>query len=219
MPSDLQAPVPATCRLSLSLKLGFTAFMAILVPVYWAQYGPTNFLYFCDLSLFLTLLAVWTETPLFTSMAAVGILVPQIVWCLDFGLQLLGIPFLGMTAYMFDPGRPLFLRTLSLFHGWLPFLLVFLVKRLGYDRRAFWTWSGLAWAAMLVSYLFMPGPGEASANPKAPVNINYVYGLSDTAAQTWMPEWAWLMTMLIGLPILVYLPTHRLLRRLAPQHA
>ena len=26
------------------LKLAYTAFMAVLVPVYWANYGPTNFL-------------------------------------------------------------------------------------------------------------------------------------------------------------------------------
>ena len=26
------------------LKLAFTAFMFVLVPVYWANYGPTNFL-------------------------------------------------------------------------------------------------------------------------------------------------------------------------------
>jgi hypothetical protein len=44
-------PVPAW------LKWVFTAFMAVLVPVYWANYGPTNFLYFCDASLFLKRIA------------------------------------------------------------------------------------------------------------------------------------------------------------------
>ena len=32
-----------------------------------------------------------------------------------------------MTDYMFDADHSLFLRGLSLFHGWLPFLLVYLV--------------------------------------------------------------------------------------------
>jgi hypothetical protein len=32
---------------------------------------------------------------------------------------------------MFDENRSLFLRGLSFFHSWLPFLLIFLVKRLG----------------------------------------------------------------------------------------
>src|SRR6185369_5342422 len=38
-------------RLPLWVKLGYTAFMVVLVPCYWHLYGPTNFLYFCDLSL------------------------------------------------------------------------------------------------------------------------------------------------------------------------
>jgi hypothetical protein len=35
-----------TARIPLVLKLGYTAFMAVLVPVYWHYYGPTHFLYF-----------------------------------------------------------------------------------------------------------------------------------------------------------------------------
>jgi hypothetical protein len=52
MTSDALAQ-PAN-RLPLALKLVYTAFMAVLVPVYWHYYGPTNFLYFCDVALFLT---------------------------------------------------------------------------------------------------------------------------------------------------------------------
>jgi hypothetical protein len=47
----------------------------------------------------------------------------------------LGFHVAGMTSYMFNPHSALFLRGLSLFHGWLPFLLCYLVFRLGYDRR------------------------------------------------------------------------------------
>src|SRR5271170_5210274 len=110
-------PRPAT-RLPLAIKLAFTAFMAVLVPVYWARYGPTNFLYFCDLALFLTLAAIWLENALLASMAAVGIILPQILlWCGDFAAHLIGIKFNGMTDYMFDANRSLFLRGLSFFHG------------------------------------------------------------------------------------------------------
>ena len=52
--------------------------MAVLVPVYWYYYGPTNFLYFCDVALFLTLAGIWLESPLLVSMCAVGIVAPQI---------------------------------------------------------------------------------------------------------------------------------------------
>jgi hypothetical protein len=41
------------------VKYGYTAFMAVLIPVYWWHYGPTNFLYFCDVALLLTLVGVW----------------------------------------------------------------------------------------------------------------------------------------------------------------
>src|SRR5436853_7611 len=123
---------PAQTKLiPLWLKLAFTAFMAFLVPIYWRKYGPTNFLYFCDVALFLTLAAVWLEKPLFASMATVGIVLVQVVWCADFAAHLLGIHLIGMTNYMFESDRPLYLRGLSLFHGWLPFLVVFLTVRLG----------------------------------------------------------------------------------------
>lgn len=110
--------------------------MAVLVPVYWYYYGPTNFLYFCDIALFLTLVGIWKENSLFISVCAVGILHPQSIWVLDFFGIMVGVPLTGMTVYMISPGASLFLRGLSLFHDWLPFLLLYLVWRLGYDRRA-----------------------------------------------------------------------------------
>ena len=125
------------------------AFMAVLVPVYWHYYGPTNFLYFCDVSLFLILAALWLESPLLASMCAVGLLLPQTLWVVDFILNIFGIHLTGMTDYMFKHENSLFLRGLSLFHGWLPFLLLFLVKRLGYDRRALPAWWALAWVLVI----------------------------------------------------------------------
>jgi len=211
---NLAAAAPRVTRIPLVAKLAFTSFMVVLVPVYWSKYGPTNFLYFCDLALFVTMAAVWLENGLLASMAAVGIILPQLVlWCGDFVAHLIGIEFIGMTDYMFDATRPLFLRGLSFFHGWLPFLLLYLVARLGYDRRALPAWTGVAWGAMLVSYFFLPPAGAHPANPLAPVNVDYVYGFNDAAAQTWMPGWAWLAFLLIALPALVFFPTHRLLGR------
>ena len=69
-------------------------------------------------------------------MCAIGIIVPQLVWVIDFVGTAIGYPVVGMTAYMFNAASSLFLRGLSLFHGWLPFLLIYLVAKLGYDRRA-----------------------------------------------------------------------------------
>ena len=185
--------------------------MAVLAPVYWSKYGPTNFIYFCDLALFVTLAAVWLEKPLLASMAAVGILLPQLLWCADFAAHLAGWKMTGMTDYMFDSHRSLFLRGLSLFHGWLPFLLLFLVARLGYDRRALAAWTTTAFIAMATSYFLLPAPGAKLVNPLAPVNVNYVYGFSDTGAQTWMPGWAWFALLLVALPTVIFIPPHFLL--------
>jgi hypothetical protein len=204
---------PASSRLPLALKLLVTAFLAVMVPVYYVNYGATNFLYFCDISLLLACLALWTERPLFASMAAVGILVPQVLWCLDFGAELLGLRLVGLTGYMFDANRSLFLRGLSFFHGWLPFLLLFLVKRLGYDRRALWAWTALGWSLCLVAYFFLPPAGTMLADPKIPVNINYVFGFDDAHPQTWLPGPVYLVGWMLLLFGVFYLPTHLLLRR------
>ncbi|QGM96308.1 hypothetical protein [Methylocystis parvus] len=195
----------------LPLKLGFTVFMAVLIPVYWTNYGPTNFLYFCDMALLLTLAGVWLESPLLVSMPTVGILAPQILWVADFGFNLGGVRLTGMTDYMFEAATPLLLRGLSLFHGWLPFLLVYLVWRLGYDRRALLSWTALAWGLMLVSYFFLPGPRPDAG--LTPVNVDYVFGPSDKAPQTWMPDWAWLTLMMVGLPVALFSPVHLAMNR------
>jgi hypothetical protein len=138
------------------VKIAYTAFCAVLVPIYLRDYGPTNFLYFCDVALLMALVAVWTERPIWASMPAVGILLPQALWIVDFLAHAVGLPFSDMTGYMFDENYPRFTRALSLFHFWLPIMLVWLVARLGYDRRAFLCWTLLAWMLLLVCYFFMP---------------------------------------------------------------
>src|SRR5436190_18712535 len=140
------------------LKLAYTAFVAVLMPVYWYSYGPINFLYFCDLALLLTLAGIWMESALLISMCAVGIVAVQTIWIVDFFGNLLGFPIVGITDYMFETHRSLFLRGLSLFHGWLPIFVVLLVWRVGYDPRAFWAWTALSCAVLLVCFFFMPPP-------------------------------------------------------------
>ena len=200
-------------HLSLPIKLGFTAFMAVLVPFYWSSYGPTNFLYFCDVALFLTLASVWTEKPIYASLAAVGITIPQLLWQVDFLGSIVGLPVTGMTGYMFDEGIPLFARFLSFFHFWLPILLLYLVYRLGYDKRAFVFWTLTAWGLMLISYFLLPAAKADTTFPNQPYNVNYVFGLG-TEAQTWMPPLAWLGLLMVALPVLFYLPAHLALKRL-----
>jgi hypothetical protein len=227
---------PRTRRLPLALKLLYTAFMAVMVPFYWYSYGPTNFLYFCDLALFFTLAALWTEIPLLAGVPACGILVPQTMWVLDF---LTGGHITGMTGYMFNPKYPLFTRGLSLFHGWLPFLLVYLVWRLGYDRRSLAAWVVLACVVMVMCYAWLPAPddasvqtAQASGEPQQaaeaargggwklcgkdpPTNVNYVYGLGETR-QTWMSPNQYFALVMVAFPLCLSLPAHLVLRSLFP---
>jgi hypothetical protein len=148
----------ASNRVPLWLKFAHTAFMIVLVPVYWYYYGPTNFLYFCDVSLFLILVGIWIDSPLLISMCAVGLIAPQTLWVVDFVLNFFGVSLVGMTDYMFKHENSPFLRGLSLFHGWLPFLLVYLVWQYGYDKRGFPAWTVLAWVLLLICFFFMPPP-------------------------------------------------------------
>jgi len=196
------------------IKGAYTAFMAVLVPVYWWHYSPTNFLYFCDIALFLTLYAVWRNSALAASAAAVGIVIPQLFGCVYFAAEFSGYTLSHMTSYMMDERRSLFLRSLSLFHGWLPFLLLFLVHRLGYDRRGLLAWTGVAWAACLVSFFFLPPAGAVVPDVNTPLNVNYVFGMDDAKPQEWMTAPAYLMTWMIGLLVCFFLPTHVVLKKL-----
>ncbi len=207
MNSAANAPTPRR-RVPLAVKLVYTAFLAVLIPVYLHSYGPTNFLYFCDVALLLTLAGIWLESPLLVSMPAVGILIPQLLWIVDFVAGFFGFHPLHIAEYMFDDHKSLFLRGLSLFHGWLPLLLVWLIWRLGYDRRALIAWTPLAWALLLVCYFFMPGPGSHPEDSIVPVNINYVFGLSDQKAQSWMSPHLYFAMVMLVLPLGIFWPTH-----------
>src|SRR6266511_2581845 len=124
-------------RIPIWVKVAYSSFVAILVPCYWMTYSPWNFLYFCDVALLVTAVAMWIESPLLVSMQAVAITLPQMLWVIDLLCRLVaGVHVTGVTGYMLDPKIPVFLRGLSSFHGWLPFVLVWLLSRLGYARRA-----------------------------------------------------------------------------------
>lgn len=208
-------PLRVERRIPLWLKLAYTAFMAVLIPVYWTSYGPLNFLWFCDIALLLTLIAVWTESPLIASIPAVGIVFPQLIWGVDFLIALCGggSP-LGMSGYMFDDSTSLFARGLSTFHGWLPFLLIYLTMRLGYDRRAL-AWQVICcWCVLIASFLLMNASLIPTEWKTLAGNLNKLQGPKDEVAQTWMPSAAWLAVLMIAYPLVIYVPSHFAFRRL-----
>src|SRR4026208_186440 len=102
-------------RIPLWIKLLYSAFVAIVVPLYWMTYSPWNFLYFCDIALLVTAVAIWIESPILISMQAIAITVLQLIWVADFLCRLIaGVHITGVTAYMLDSSIPVFLRALSL---------------------------------------------------------------------------------------------------------
>ena len=188
------------------VKLAYTLFVIVLVPVYWLEYGPQHFLWGSDIALLVTLLALWAQSALLASMMALAILVPELAWNIDFFWRLaFGVDSLRLlgTQYMFDPELPLLVRGLSLFHVALPALLVWLIYRLGYERRALIYQTVLAWVLLPATYLL--------TDPSA--NINWVRGLG-REPQAWMPAPVYLILLMIAFPVVIYLPTHLLLQRL-----
>jgi hypothetical protein len=139
-------------------------------------------------------------------MMAVAVLFPEFAWEVDFVTRLVlgpdGLSYPG-TRYMFDSAIPLLTRCLSLFHVVLPILLIWLVFRIGYDRRALLFQTMLAWLVLPVSYLVT----EPSAN------INWVYGFG-SEPQSLMPGPLYVVLLMVLFPLVVYLPTHLLLASL-----
>ena len=188
------------------LKIAFTLFVLIIIPIYWRQYGASNFLWFSDIALFVTAVALWLENGLLASMMTLSILLLDIAWNIDFAGRLIaGRNVFGLSKYMFDGTIPRPVRLVSLFHIWFPPLLLWMVYRLGYDERALLGQTLVAWLVLPVTY--------AIADTRE--NINWVRGPRGEPQKV-MPALLYLVLLMLMLPLLIYLPTHLVLRKLMP---
>jgi hypothetical protein len=186
------------------LKIIYTIFVCALVPIYWRQYGPANFLWFSDIALLALVPALWLENTLLVSMMAVSVVFFEALWNIDFFFRLAtSKSLIGLSAYMFDPKISLFIRGLSCFHVVLPLLLLWTLHRLGYDQRAFVWQTVVALVVLPISYLV--------SNPQE--NVNWVYGFGQKP-QTILPAPLFVIFLLLLLPVAVYLPTHLLFSRI-----
>ena len=182
------------------IKIAVTAFLCLLLPVYWRAYGATNFLWFSDIALMVTALALWLENRLLASMMTLGALIPECVWTANFIFG--GTLFSGM-EYLFAPQMSGYLLGLSLFHIAVPLILIWMLARLGYDRRALVAQTAFTWGLLPLTYVFSE-PEE---------NINWVFGFGN-APQTVMPGPLYLALWMLAVPVALFLPTHMLLGRL-----
>jgi hypothetical protein len=188
-------------RIPLWLKLAWTLWLIVWAPLYWRQYGPQNFLYFCDIGNVLIGVGLWLESPLIFSWTACGVLVFQTLFTIDLaGALLTRRHIFGATEYMFDARLPLSIRLLSLFHVATPPLVLWAIWRLGYDSRGWKLQTLLTWIVVPINYFWRPQ-----------FDVNWARGLS-FVEQHVVPAWLYMSGYLLLVPAFIYFPTHLFLR-------
>jgi len=198
--SPVTHPIPAWARWAAVIWL------AIWVPTYLYVWGASSFLFLCDLALLLTCIGLVTGNALLLSSQAVSSLVVDAVWFADISSKLLfGRHFLSGTEYFFDARYPLGVRLMSTFHVVLPVILLLALSRTGYDSRALRLQSLIAWLVLIASRF--AGPQK---------NINFAF-TDPFFRRSWGPAPVHLAVILLPLILLIYVPTHVLLRRYFPQ--
>ena len=188
-------------------KLAYTVFVVVIVEIWRRHYGWRNLLWFSDIALIGAVPALWLESAAIASVLAVAVLLPEILWNVDFGLRLLlRRRITGLTDYMFERERPWLLRVLSaLFHVPLPVLLLWMLAEYGYDASV-----GLPGAVVLAA-IVLPW-SRAVGTPER--NINWTFGLG--AARTRLPAQRYLLQLFAGFVLVVFMPTHLGLQALFP---
>lgn len=188
-------------RVPLWLKILWTVFVIAWAPIYWHQYGIQNFLYFCDLGNFFIAAALWLESSFLFSWQATGLLLFQTLYSIDLiGAIFTSKHLTGGTEYMFDPHVPLPVRALSLFHVIAPPLLLWAVRRLGYDSRGWKYQTLLTWIVVPINFFWRPQE-----------DVNWARGLF-FREQHAVPGMVYLAAYLIVVPLIVYWPTHLALK-------
>lgn len=175
--------------------------MVVWLPAYFQVWGWANLLHLCDVAVILTFVGIWWANPLLLSTQAVGSVAAGFFWILDVGWRLTTGRFLvGGTDYMWDTRYPLWVRLLSTFHVGLPLVLLWTLRKVGYDRRALGLQVAIA-AVLLILSRFL----------SAELNMNYAYR-DPVFHRAWGPAPAHLAMIFIPLVSLIYWPTHLLLR-------
>ena len=180
-------PIPRRAKLVAALWL------AVWLPLHLAAYPPSSFLWWCAHGAVLTVIGLVLESRLLVSWQAVALLVPQTMFVAEALARLVTGARGGGTSYLFDPAIPFGVRALSSFHFAMPIVLVWAVRRLGYDRR------GLLLAVVGGTVL-----NGLTMNRLEPVNIwVWPWGREHPAAA------------ILLAPLLLWLPADRVLTRLA----
>ena len=182
-------------------KIAYSAFVLLIVLIWWKHYGWRNFLWFSDIAFIGAVPALWLEHAPTASILAVAVLLPEILWNVDYvGRLVLRRRISGLTDYMFERDRPVVLRALSLFHVPLPLVLLWMLAAYGYERE-----TALPGAVVLAAVV-LPLSRWVSTPEK---NINWSYGLGSVPSR--LPVVAYVALLFAGFVLLVFLPTHWIL--------
>jgi len=180
-----------------------TFWMVLWLPAYSRVWGWANLLHLCDVAIFLSFAGVWFANPLLLSSQAVNSVAAGVLWVADVGWRVITGHFLvGGTEYMWDSRYPLWVRLLSIFHIGLPMVLLWTLRKVGYDKRALGFQGAIAAVLLFVSR-FLP----------ASLNMNYAFS-DPVFHRTWGPAPAHLGLIFVVLVAVIYWPTHLLLARL-----
>jgi Zn-dependent protease len=117
---------------------------------------------------------------------------------------LLGRHLVGGTEYMWDSRFPLFVRLLSLFHVFMPVVLLWSLRRVGYDRRG-WKLQSAILAGLLVS--------SRLCDPA--LNLNYAFS-DPIFHRAWGPAPVHVAVMFVAIVAIFYWPTHLFLAWIFP---
>jgi len=213
------------------LKIAYTLWFLVWCASYLWWFGPQSMLWMCCIANIAMLLGLWFNSPAVISFAGLAVLLAQILYTADLvGALIFGIHLSGATRYLFDSTQPVYIRMLSLFHVWSPPLLLTLLWRFGYDRRALLMVVLCALVLFPVCFATFD-PTHDTNNPVIPTvkgrpfdrdfNINWVHGFYDAPSRD--PGLGDLFRALSGYLIVLVLPTHLALQCLfrppEPRHA
>lgn len=195
---NLGAPFPICVRVA---AIAWLIVWALTYEIYW---GASSFLYLCDIAVVLTCFGLalpsGTTSALLISSQAVSSVLLDSLWAVDAVVRLIAhTHIIGGTEYLFDQHYPAWVRAMSLFHVVLPPVLLWAVRRTGYDRRGFQLQAVIGAMGMIASRFVDPAK-----------NVNFAF-TGPLVNKQWGPAPLHLACMFFGLVLVIYWPTHRLL--------
>ena len=190
------------------LRWACLLWLAVWLPTYAVYWGFDNFVQLCDIAAILTVAGVWTGNSLLLSSQAVGSLAINTLWTINILWRFFfGVFPLGGSEFMWDTHYPLWVRLLSFYHVAVPLVLLWALRRTGYDPRGWWLQVAISVPVLIASRFISP-------------QRNFNFAVTDPLLKiSFHPAALHLAIILFCLIAFLYWPAHRLLLRVYPPPA